>query len=254
MTKSELLRKIASFKYWHYPFDLGNGVLIKATDAYNNTDKPKLRGFIWPAVLDLCGGSLKGLRVLDVGCNEGFWSLEAHRSGAAYVLGIDARAVHIEQAELVRDALGVSSEELEYRQMNIYDLAPERVGEYDLCLLLRVLQHVRHPLLALERVRRVCRAHIVLDVKMVRLDDPVLYFIEEDPDGLALGVDLVALRPSKAAVKLMLEASGFAHVKLVPPKQPLEGSYVGGKRGVFTARVAATKLKSKTKKQFAAAS
>src|SRR5437899_982008 len=83
--------------------------------------------FIWPVVMAVKGGSLKGLRVLDVGCNEGFWSLEAHKSGAAYVLGVDARAQHVEQAQLVRDALGIDPSHLEYRQMDVNDLSREQL-------------------------------------------------------------------------------------------------------------------------------
>ncbi|MGH2699183.1 MAG: DUF1698 domain-containing protein, partial [Actinomycetota bacterium] len=51
--------------------------------------------------MELCGGSLRGKRVLDLGCNAGFWSLEALDRGADFVLGIDGRDMHIEQAEFV---------------------------------------------------------------------------------------------------------------------------------------------------------
>src|SRR5207247_1166356 len=119
MEKTELLEKINSFPYWHYPFSLRDGVVIHPTNKENAREKIELRDFIWPVVMAVKGGSLKGLRVLDVGCNEGFWSLEAHKSGAAYVLGVDARAQHVEQAQLVRDALGIDPSHLEYRQMDV---------------------------------------------------------------------------------------------------------------------------------------
>jgi tRNA (mo5U34)-methyltransferase len=230
----DLIEKIKSFEYWHYPFDLGNGVMIKTVCSKEKLD---LRDFIWPVALDLCGGSLERMRVLDVGCNAGFWSLQAHRSGAEYVLGIDARTVHIEQAQLVRDALGISPEQIEFRQMNVYDLSPESVGKYDLCLFLRVLQHLRNPLLALEKLRAICQAYVVIDVKMVRIDWPVLYLNDEDPDGSLEGIDGLAAKPSQLAVELMLNRSGFADVKMIPARQPLEDAYFYGKRAVFTARV-----------------
>ncbi|MDQ3929825.1 MAG: DUF1698 domain-containing protein [Chloroflexota bacterium] len=233
-TRRDLLEKINSFEYWHYPFDLGEGIVVNPDHAREKLD---LRNFIWPAVLDLCGGSLEGMRVLDVACNAGFWSLEAHRSGATRVLGIDARPMHIEQAQLVRDALGIDPGQLEYRQMDIYDLSRDRVGEFDLCLLLRIMQHLSHPLLALEKVREVCRAYLVVDIKLVRIDWPVLYLLNEDPAGLLQGVEGVALRPSRSAVESMLACSGFTDVKLIPPKPPLEDAYFRGKRALFTAQV-----------------
>jgi tRNA (mo5U34)-methyltransferase len=233
-TPDDLRAKIRSFEYWHYPFDLGNGVTIRPDHAQ---EKLELRDFIWTAVLELCGGSLQGLRVLDIGCNAGFWSLEAYRSGGEYVLGIDPRPMHIEQAQLVRDAQGINPERLEYRQMSVYDLSRDSVGEFDLCLLLRVLQHLSHPLLALQRTRQVCRAYLVADIKLVRTDWPVFYLLDEDPNGFLQGDDGVALRPSRAAVELMLPYTGFTEVRVVPPTAPLEDAYFTGKRAVFTARV-----------------
>jgi tRNA (mo5U34)-methyltransferase len=231
--RADLLERIDSFDYWHYPFELGGGVAIRPEHA---AEKLRLRDFIWPAVLGLCGGSLDGMRVLDVGCNAGFWSLEAHRSGATYVLGVDPRPVHLQQAELVRDALDIDPGQLEYRPLSVYELSREEVGEYDLCLLLRVLQHVRHPLLALDKLRGVCGAYLVVDVKVVDLEWPVLYLHAEDPGGALEGIDSIAAKPSQAAVELMLTAAGFSDVKVVPAKPPPD-DYSWGKRAVFTARV-----------------
>ena len=72
MTKSSrerLTEKINSFDYWHYPFDLGDGIVITPTHEGQSNKKLQLRDFIWPAALELCGGSLEGLRILDVACN-----------------------------------------------------------------------------------------------------------------------------------------------------------------------------------------
>ncbi len=236
MTRSQLRKKIDSFEYWHYPFELGGDMSIKPTDDYNATEKPQLRDFIWPAVLRLCGGSLEGMRVLDIGCNAGFWSLQAHRAGASYVMGVDVRPEHIQQAELVRDALGISPRKLDYRQVNVFDVASEELGEYDLVLLLRVLQHIRDPLGALARVRSVCRSFLVADVKTLRRKEPLLYLIDEDPKSPLLGVESLALWPSWVALKLMLKRVGFLVVRQLRPKGSIEYSYFSGRRRVFTAR------------------
>src|SRR5580700_6476227 len=41
---------------------------------------------------------------------------------------------------------------VEYRQLDMYDLTPERIGRFDIVLFMGVLYHLKHPLLALERV------------------------------------------------------------------------------------------------------
>ena len=38
---------------------------------------------------------LKGKRVLDLGCNAGFWSLNAAEAGADFVLGVDGRQIQV---------------------------------------------------------------------------------------------------------------------------------------------------------------
>jgi SAM-dependent methyltransferase len=235
LQRTELLERINSFPYWHYSFDLGDGVIINPEDI---TGARGVRDFIWPAVLELCGRKdLKGLRVLDIACNAGYWSLQALNSGAEYVLGIDARPMHIEQSELVRDALGLDPARLQYRLMNIYDLSPDIVGTFDVCLAFRILHHLRHPLLAIERIRDVCRSYVVFDVRLLLAEGKLLGMKAEDGSNSLHGVDDVAFNPTKAAVELMLESSGFRNVRLVPPPPEAQGRYAKGKRALFTARV-----------------
>jgi tRNA (mo5U34)-methyltransferase len=233
LSRAELLRRINSFPYWHYSFDLGDGIVINPGDDGVQGS----REFVWPAVLQLCGGTLDGLRVLDVACNAGFWCLQAVNSGAAHVLGVDARSLHIDQAELVRDAYGIDPDRLEYRVLNIYDLSPESVGVFDLCLAFRVLHHLRHPMLALDRLRAVCRALLVVDVRLTQDEGCVLKIHGEDTSESLYGVDGLALRPSKTAIEQMLLSSGFDDVRFVPPDPPERGEYGKNHRAVLTARV-----------------
>lgn len=240
MSNEWLREKIDSFDYWHYPFDLGGGVVIKPTHDYRANKVVDLQDFVWPVVLDLCGGSLAGLRVLDIACNAGFWSLEAHKAGADQVVGFDARAQYVEQATLVRDAMGIDPKRVEYKHMDIYDLSLESVvGEYDLVLLFRVLNHLSNPLLALKKIREVCRGCLVADIRMVNGESPVFYVSPEHrQDGPVKGVDIgLALRPSQSAVELMLAHSGFGDVTAIPARSPLPESYFNGGRALFTARV-----------------
>src|SRR6266568_6455085 len=60
MEKTELLEKINSFPYWLYPFSLRDGVVIHPTNKENAREKIELRDFIWPVVMAVNGGSLKG--------------------------------------------------------------------------------------------------------------------------------------------------------------------------------------------------
>ncbi|WP_445634429.1 Methyltransferase type 11 [Nostoc sp. DSM 114161] len=88
-------------------------------NLYNRTASEWIRGepislsdfTARPFVLGLCE-PVSGLRVLDIGCGEGYCSRELRRRGAAQVHGIDLSQGMIEAATLqeVKDGLGISYE------------------------------------------------------------------------------------------------------------------------------------------------
>ena len=104
----------------------------------------------WQVFKHVIPEDLTSTRVLDIGCNGGFYSFEMKRRGAARVLGVDHDADYLAQAEFARDQLGLADVEL--RQLEVYDLDRLRGEAFDLVLFLGVFYHLRHPLLALEEV------------------------------------------------------------------------------------------------------
>jgi SAM-dependent methyltransferase len=86
--------------------------------------------------------NLEGKSVLDLGCNEGFFSAEAQRRGAARVVGIDVRPEFIEKAR-------ARSPGIDFRTQS-WDELPE--GKFDVALLLSSLHYERHPRLLLSRI------------------------------------------------------------------------------------------------------
>jgi ubiquinone/menaquinone biosynthesis C-methylase UbiE len=88
-------------------------------NLYNHTASEWIRGeptslsdfTARPFVLELCE-PVAGLRVLDIGCGEGYCSRELRRRGAAWVHGIDLSQGMIAAANLqeIENALGISYE------------------------------------------------------------------------------------------------------------------------------------------------
>jgi tRNA (mo5U34)-methyltransferase len=95
---------------------------------------------------------LTGQRVLDIGCAEGFFSFEAERRGAREVIGIDSSPECVRRFDIVKAARGSSATAF---LLSVYDLDPERLGTFDLVLFYGVFYHLKHPQLALERIRSV---------------------------------------------------------------------------------------------------
>jgi tRNA (mo5U34)-methyltransferase len=200
-----LRREVAATKWWH-TIDLGNGVVTPGID---------------PTPARLCElqipDDLTGLTVLDVGAWDGFFSFEAERRGASRVLATDSfcwggggwgtKAGF----ELARRALGSRVEDVDIDPL---DLSPARVGTFDLVLFLGVLYHMRHPLLALERVFSVTRRQLILQtqVDLSAIDRPALAFYQ----GSDLNNDPTNwFGPNPPAVVAMLRTAGFTDIRMV---------------------------------------
>ena len=116
---------------------------------------------------------LTGLRVLDIGCAEGFFSFEAERRGAREVIGIDSFPDSVRRFNIVREARQSNASAF---LMNVYDLTPERLGTFDLVLFYGVFYHLKHPQLALERIRSICTGTMLFQTHV--LEDPA---VEDTP-------------------------------------------------------------------------
>jgi tRNA (mo5U34)-methyltransferase len=115
--------------------------------------------FKWQQIGAALPTDLTGQRVLDIGCNAGFYTFELAKRGAI-VLGIDHDEHYLRQARWAAQRLGVD-EQVEFRQMGVYDLG-DLDETFDIVLFLGVLYHLRYPLLGLDLVAEKVRGTLVL--------------------------------------------------------------------------------------------
>lgn len=202
------LRSQAGAIKWYHTIDLGDGVVTSGIDD----SALRLSRLELP-------DTLEGRSVLDIGAWDGFFSFEAERRGAARVLATDSFSWSgggwgtKAGFELARQALGSRVEDLD---IDVMDLSPERVGTFDVVFFLGVLYHVKHPLLALERVASVTNDLLVLEtvVDMIGIRRPAAAFY---PGRELNGDPTNWWGPNPAAVHGMLRSVGFAEVKTVTP-------------------------------------
>jgi tRNA (mo5U34)-methyltransferase len=191
---------------WYHTIDLGGGVITAGVD-----DTPQRL-----AKLDL-PQSLAGKTVLDIGAWDGFFSFECERRGAARVVAADYFSWSAQGwgtkagFQLARDVLGSKVEDVD---IDVMDLSPERLGTFDLVLFLGVLYHLRHPLLALERVASVTHKMLILEtvVDMVGYGRPAVAFypareLNNDPTNW--------WGPNASAVHGMLRSVDFQRVETI---------------------------------------
>lgn len=102
---------------------------------------------------------LTGARVLDVGTTNGGCAFTLERRGAE-VTAVDIVDEHTYGFRAIADLLG---SRVRFLQASVYEL-PGLIDEpFDLILLLGVIYHLRHPLLALDRLRQIARGRLLLE-------------------------------------------------------------------------------------------
>lgn len=106
---------------------------------------------------------LTGKTVLHVG-DDGYFAFAAERQGASHVTVLEVpswrRSKSREGFEYAKQALASDVGEVE---MEISDISPENIGEFDVVLFLDTLHRLRDPPLALERVARVARERLIVE-------------------------------------------------------------------------------------------
>jgi len=160
---------------------------------------------------------LTGMSVLDIGAWDGLFSFTCEQRGADRVLATDSHAWNGEgwgSKECFLLARELLESKVEDKDIDVMDVSPDTVGEFDVVLLLGVLYHLRHPLLALERVASVTRKMLILStsVDMVSHERPAAAFY---PGSDLNGDPTNWWGPNPACVEAMLHDVGFTRVEMV---------------------------------------
>jgi tRNA (mo5U34)-methyltransferase len=220
----EVLReRVSSFDERHYRFVDFAGLgdfpppqrspeRIERDQRMANRHAQRYRYFFDP-LLRLNGGSLRGHRVLDLGCNAGFWSLKAAQAGADFVLGIDGRAIHVDHANLVLEAAGVEKDRYRFELGNVLELAAD--GTFDIVLCLGLLYHVAKPVELFEAMARAGAETIVVDTEVSTLPGSLFQVMREPLDERTNAIDYeMVLYPTRQAVIDLAGQFGYAAVPL----------------------------------------
>jgi SAM-dependent methyltransferase len=203
---------------WHQRFELADGVYTPGVSDI---------GFL----LDTAAipQRLDGLTVLDIGTTNGGAAFECERRGARRVVAVDIADENWFGFAAIKECLGSS---VEHVRASIYSL-PERLGEqFDVVLFWGVLYHLRHPLLALDNVRRLARDlvsvesvvsdHLLPDNR----DVPLARFFPADEFA---GDGSIWFAPNVAALADWCRSCGLAPVRVVswPESLPARAMVTG---------------------------
>ena len=218
--KEALIKRVNSLP-WFHQIDLGNGIVTPGRTSIDH-----LRALA-DALFDT---SIAGKSLLDIGCYDGFFSIEAKRRGAHvlatdfFIWNHDSRCR--EAFEIARACL---APDLQDKMIDVCDLSPKSVGKFDIVLFSGVLYHLRHPFAVLEQIAPLASETLVVESHLDALDvsRPAMVMypgteLNNDPSNW--------WGPNPACVTAMLRDVGFARVDFQPnPNLPAS-------RGIFHAR------------------
>ena len=212
-----LERQVRDLGDWFHNLDLCG---VRTAPNHFLGDFPSIK---WKHIRASIPEDLTGARVLDIGCNGGFYSLEMRKRGAR-VLGIDIDERYLRQARFAARTLGL---DIEFQRCSVYDI--DRIpGKFDFVVFMGVLYHLRYPLYALDKVAdKVQPSGKLLFQTMIRGSDqarsweknysfwnkeifstpgfPCMYFIEHSYAGDPTNWWI----PNVPAVEAMLRSAGF---------------------------------------------
>jgi tRNA (mo5U34)-methyltransferase len=232
MEAEQLRERIASFPRWHYRFEFEGGIQTPVADPGMINRHEQRRRYFFDTLLGLTGGTLRGRRVLDLGCNAGFFSLHSLEAQAEFALGIDARASHIEQASLVFEAKQLERARYRFEEGNVF--THEIAERFDVVLCLGLLEHVAKPVELFELMAGVGAELIVLDTEISRAGWS-LFEVSRLYDAHSVVDHELVLVPSREAIFELASEFGFSAVPLALNMTDYRGltDYERGRRLAF---------------------
>lgn len=135
-------------KQWYYTYEIapGSGIFTVGDLVFEPKQFLENRG--------LSTGLLPGKRVLDIGAFNGTMTFTAEDFGASEVVAIDVMDPGTTGFTLLHELRGSQTTHV---QCAVYDLHVDLFGLFDIVLFSGVHYHLRHPILALERINSVMR-------------------------------------------------------------------------------------------------
>lgn len=196
----------SSVNAWWHSFDFPTGERISGVRSKEDLQSHLARFPI--------GDDLHGKRVLDIGTWDGWFSFECERRGAEVV------AIDRWDNPRFRYAHAQFDSHVDYLVKDVYDLTPRELGHFDIVLFFGVLYHLKHPLLALEKVCALSRDSVYLESHVLDRDRrdaskskrPIIEIYETDE--LAGQTDNWT-GPNSDGLLALCRIAGFARVSLL---------------------------------------
>jgi hypothetical protein len=200
---------------------------------------------------------ISGRRILDLASHDGRWTFAAHKAGASYALGIEARSHLIDAARTNVREYGVPANQVEFIQGDVLaELDNLESSMFDTVFCFGFLYHTLDHMPLLRKIARLRPAHLVIDTAISIRPSAVIEIRGEKIDHESNGAvgefgtpgRGVIGKPTKPALELMLQAAGFRPLRYydwcnagITGWNDLEAYYLGARVSLTAAAESATK-------------
>ena len=222
MNKSQLCQQVNAIE-WFHSISLGHDIV---TPGKANLQQ------LQTTFANLKLPDLNGKTLLDIGAWNGYYTFEAEKLGAE-VTALDSfcwngrygtqpnnNCYDKSGFNLAHQVLNSNAKSIE---MEVCDMCPKQIGKYDIVLFLGVLYHMKHPLLALEKVFSVTNELVLIEthVNLHHVDKPSMTFY---PNAELNHDDTNWWGPNTAAVLAMMKTVGFRECEILQqPAKNMQG-------------------------------
>lgn len=172
------IREFVESVTWYQPVPLGNGICTTPVSGVHDQLSPETGRAKWNYIIERNLPDIQGMRVLDLGCNAGLFSLQLARAGAREVIGVDSTQKWkpwLEQANFVKRVLEQRCEttyNVSYVDALMTDVPDLDLGKFDLVVAFCSIYYIEaaaiHRLLS--HFRNSGTSHVLLQCNTYRRD------------------------------------------------------------------------------------
>lgn len=172
----------------------------------------------YDAIFDENREIFQGARVLDISSHDGRWSLAALKTGAASVVGIEARPDLVQNSHDNLAHYGCDESSYRFIAGDVYEVMENEKIEVDIVMCLGFLYHTLRYNELFKRMSDCNPAWMLIDTEVLPMEPDSLVRIRAEgvgrqnnavADSLSRGHTVLSGRPSQEAIKVMARAYGY---------------------------------------------
>ncbi|MDM3851640.1 MAG: methyltransferase domain-containing protein [Aphanizomenon gracile PMC627.10] len=230
-----LIHEMEKYGKWMYEFDLGNGVktpvYAESLKQVHNVRKSMIFSF-----LDSIDFNYQSNSLLDIACNEGYFTFEMIKRGCKFGLGIEARKENVEKAVFIKEYLQYHN--CEFKQDDIFEFDCSEIS-FEVVFLLGIIYHVENPIGLLRKAANLTSKFLFIETQLSQSGQTIpfgwgtahqyldgkSYFVlhqEKDEQNPLASLGGFSLIPNLSATVEILRNIGFRSIIQLHPNNEVQ--------------------------------